>query len=99
MPGKKNMAWLEKLAKWQGKIGAVVSELSKNQDELDERYTGLWKAHAQCREEMLTAITELKTVAKQEGRRWGLIVGLIAGSIASIIVGIITALIMKALGG
>lgn len=98
MPSKADTAWLQALAKWQGKIDTMITEVNKNQDELDVRLTGLWEAHAKCREQILTSITELRTIAKQEGKRWGVLVGLMAGILSGIIVGAISALIMHMLG-
>jgi len=91
MPGKKNTAWLEKLAKWQGKIDEVVKELNKNQDELEARMVSLWKVHASCREQMLTDIAKLKSGAQYRQNRWANIDKIII-AVASAIV---TAIIIK----
>jgi len=105
MPNK-NIAWLEKLAKWQGAMETTIKDLIKNQDELninhklhDERIRNLRNLHFNCREEMLKTVTSLQKDAEHIGKRWGFIVGLIGGGISSIVISIISYLILGILGG
>jgi len=80
---------LRSFMKWQGKIDAVVKELNHNDDQLEIQLTTLWKAHTKCREEWIKAIVGLETVAKQAGKRWGMIVGFLSAAVAASIAGAI----------
>jgi len=89
----RNVDWLERLAKWQGSIDECIKELNANHDTLESQFKDLNKSCTECRERMIAATTELKTLAGQEGKRWGIIYGIIA----SIIVGAVTILIDHAI--
>ncbi len=85
-----DVAWREKLAKWQGGLNATIKDLAKNQDDLEEQINTVRACHYACREEVILKLTELEVAAKQAGKRWGLIYGIIASVVTAIITFIIT---------
>ena len=85
-----DIAWREKLAEWQGGQNATIKDLAKNQDDLEDQIAALWKVHRHCREEVILKIKELEIIAKQAGKRWGIIYGIIASVITASIIIIMT---------
>jgi len=91
MPRKSNDEWLEKLAKWQGKIDNIVVGLNKNDDEHTKQLNALWKAHNRCREEILGRVTSVMAGAEYRQGRWANIDKIIIAVISAIL----TAFIIK----
>lgn len=89
MANRDDIAWLEKLAEWQGSINATIRSIIKSQDELESQLRNLQMQHAQCREGVLTTLTKLETSAKAVGKRWGIIYGIVAGIITSLVTAVI----------
>ena len=75
MVKRNEIAWHERLAEWQGEMNATVREINKNQDILEKKNG-----------QLLVEVAVLKTLAKQSGRRWGLICGVVAAVITALIV-------------
>jgi len=94
MPANNEKAW-RKLMLWQGEMNATVKNLSDNQDELRAHQDAFLSTHYACREEILARLVGLETIAKQEGKRWGIIAGIISG----IIVAVISTVIIWAITG
>ena len=75
MAKQNEIAWHERHSEWQGEINVIVRELNKNQDVLEKKIEILIIDNA-------VAIA----LAKQVGRRWGVIGGIIAAIITALIV-------------
>jgi len=78
MTQQNEVAWHERLAEWQGEMNVTIRELNKNQDELQERIAILRVDNA-----------VLQSLARQAGKRWGVVGGIISG----VVVGVVSTLI------
>ena len=74
------------LMKWQGQLDAVIRELNHNDDHLQRVCEDLSN---KCIS-FTVAIAELKTLSREEAKRWALIASVASGIIVTILTTIIT---------